>query len=50
MYTKKQKNKDKNSLDAALNDDLNVVVEFERYSIPTNQMPGVVEYRKFLNS
>lgn len=38
-----------NSLDAALDDDnLDVVVEFERYFIPTNQIPGIVEYRNIL--
>lgn len=38
-----------NSLDAALDDDnLDVVVEFERYFIPTDQIPGIVEYRNIL--
>ena len=38
-----------NSLDAALDDDnLDVVVEFERYFLPTNQIPGIVEYRNIL--
>lgn len=38
-----------NSLDAALDDDnLAVLVEFERYFIPTNQIPGIVEYRNIL--
>lgn len=35
-----------NSLDAAVNDnDSNVMVEFERYYIPTSQIPGIEEYR-----
>ena len=40
-----------NALDAALDDDnLDVVVEVERYFIPTNQIPGIVEYRNILKN
>lgn len=39
-----------NSLDAALNDNNpDVLVEFERYFVPTNQIPGIVDYRNILN-
>lgn len=38
-----------NSLDAALDDDNpNVLVEFERYFVHDNQIPGIEEYRKIL--
>ena len=38
-----------NSLDAALDDnDPDVLVEFERYFVSTNQIPGIVEYRNIL--
>ena len=38
-----------NSLDATLDDnDPDVLVEFERYFVPTNQIPGIVEYRNIL--
>lgn len=39
-----------NSLDAALDDNNpDVLVEFERYFVSKNQIPGIVEYRKILN-
>ena len=38
-----------NSLDAAIDDDNpNVLVEFERYFVHDNQIPGIEEYRKIL--
>lgn len=38
-----------NSLDAALDDNApDVLVEFERYLMSTNQIPGIVEYRNIL--
>lgn len=38
-----------NSLDAALDDaNPNVLVEFERYFIDEDKIPGIVEYRKIL--
>lgn len=38
-----------NSLDAALDDNNpDVLVEFERHFVPTQQIPGVVEYRNIL--
>lgn len=39
-----------NSLDAALDDsNPQVLVEFERYFVHDNQIPGIVEYRNILN-
>ena len=38
-----------NSLDAALNDsNPDVLVEFERYFVPSKQIPGIMEYRNIL--
>lgn len=38
-----------NSLDAALDDNKpEVLVEFERYFVSDNQIPGIIEYRKIL--
>lgn len=38
-----------NSLDAALDDNApDVLVEFERYSVPTDQIPGIADYRDIL--
>lgn len=40
-----------NSLDAALDDNNpDVLVEFERYFVSTNQIPGIVEYRNILKN
>ena len=37
-----------NSLDAALDDDTQVLVEFECYFVQDNQIPGIIEYRQIL--
>lgn len=37
-----------NSLDAATNETSNVIVEFERYHIETNKLPGINQYRGIL--
>lgn len=40
-----------NSLDAALNDsNPDVLVEFERYFVPSKQIPGIMEYRNILKN